>query len=191
MNEYFTLLENTIKELSIEDKPMRIWNLDEISFCTDPAKTKVVGGKNVPCIRTVSAPGRENIAVLMAASASGDKVPPLIIFKGKNIWDQWQASENSGYPGTTYAATNNGWMEVEVFQNYFPKSFLKTIGTDRPVLLIFDGHSTHLTIRLIEIASQENVTILKLPPHTSHVLQSLDLSIFKPLKTCWDLKLVK
>ncbi|KAH1016019.1 hypothetical protein HUJ04_007306 [Dendroctonus ponderosae] len=100
-------------------------------------------------------------------------------------------SENSGYPGTTYAATSNGWMEAEIFQNYFQKSFLKTIGTDRSVLLILDGHSTHLTIRLIEIASQENVTILKLPPHTSYVLQPLDLSVFKPLKTCWDAKLVK
>lgn len=58
----------------------------------------------------------------MAASASGDKVPPLIIFKSKNIWDQWQASENSRHPGTTYAATKNGWIEAEVFQKKFLKN---------------------------------------------------------------------
>lgn len=191
IHEYFTLLENTITKLGLQNKPENIWNLDETSFCTDPSKTKVVGGKNLSCTRTVSTSGRENITVLMAASALGDKVPPLIIFKGKNMWDQWHAPENTGYPGTTYAATSNGWMEATVFENYFEKAFLKKIGTDRPVLLIYDGHSTHVTINLIELASRNNVTILKLPPHTSHVLQPLDISVFKPLKTSWDERLVK
>lgn len=191
IDAYFTLLEKTIADLGLEEAPSRIWNLDESSFCTDPSKTKVVGGRNLPCTRTTSAPGRENITVLLAASAAGDKIPPLIIFKGKNIWDQWQAPENTGFPNTTYAATSNGWMETEVFENYFEKSFLKFIGPERPVLLIYDGHATHLSIKLIETASESNVAILKLPPHTSHILQPLDLSVFKPLKTSWDQQLVK
>lgn len=40
----------------------------------------------------------------MACSGAGEKGPPLIIFKGKNIWDKWIGSE-SLFPGTTYAAT--------------------------------------------------------------------------------------
>lgn len=188
---YFKLLESTLEELGLKNVPHRIWNLDESSFCTDPSKIKVVGGKNLPCTRTTSAPGRENISVLLVASAAGDKVPPLIIFRGKNIWDQWQAPGNSGYPNTTYAATTNGWMEVEVFERYFEKCFLTAIGDERPVLLIYDGRSTHLSLKLIETACQSNVTILKLPPHTSHLLQPLDLSVFKPLKTSWDQELVK
>ncbi|CAI6370860.1 unnamed protein product [Macrosiphum euphorbiae] len=61
---------------------------------------------------------RENTSVLMACSAASEKGPPLIIYKGKKIWDKWIGSE-SLFPGTTYAATNNGWMEKEVFTNYF------------------------------------------------------------------------
>lgn len=53
IDEYFSLLYATIKDLEVESIPSRIWNLDETSFCTDPFKIKVVGGKKVPCTRTV------------------------------------------------------------------------------------------------------------------------------------------
>lgn len=59
-----------------------MWNLDETSFCTDLSKIKVVGGKNF------QASEGEEVSVLMVASATGGKIPPLIIFKENNIWDQ-------------------------------------------------------------------------------------------------------
>lgn len=61
--------------------------------------------KNLPCT-----PGEENIMVLLATSASEGKVPPPIIFKGKNIWGQWHAPESTGYPETTCAPTTNCWI---------------------------------------------------------------------------------
>ncbi|CAI6358102.1 unnamed protein product [Macrosiphum euphorbiae] len=56
---------------------------------------------------------REKTSVLMSCNASGEKGPPLIIFKGKSVWDKW-VGEKSNFPGTTYAATENGWMEKQV-----------------------------------------------------------------------------
>lgn len=32
-----------MNDLGIVNRPDRIWNLDETSFCLDPSKTKVVG----------------------------------------------------------------------------------------------------------------------------------------------------
>lgn len=191
IKEYFSLLGKTIVELNLSDKPGQIWNLDETSFCTDPSKTKVVGKRGEVSTRTTSSPGRDNITVLLACSAAGEKVPPLIIFKGKHIWDQWTAAENTGYPNTSYAATDNGWMQSDVFLNYFKTSFLKAVGTERPQLLIYDGHSTHLSLNLLETARSEDIHIIKLPPHSSHLLQPLDISVFKSLKTYWDEALVK
>lgn len=101
------------------------------------------------------------------------------------------APDNEGYPGTTYAATKKGWMETAVFQNYFERSFLKIIGSERPVIVIYDGHSTHLSVNLIKKAIEEEVTIIKLPPHTSHLLQPLDLAVIGPFRTAWDQELVK
>jgi hypothetical protein len=45
-------------------------------------------------------------------------------------------------------------------------------------------------VGLTENARHENV-ILKLPPHTSHVLQPMALCIFRPLKLMWDEEIIK
>ena len=52
-----------------------------------------------------------------------------------------------------------------------------------PRLLILDGHGSHETTDFMYLYYQHNVYLLFLPPHTSHVLQPLDLSVFSSLKT--------
>ncbi|KAL0811981.1 hypothetical protein ABMA28_009379 [Loxostege sticticalis] len=59
-------------------------------------------------------------------------------------------------------------------------------GDERPVLLVYDGHSTHVDLSVIEYAASQGITILKLPPHSSHILQPLDCSTMKPLKDKWE-----
>lgn len=190
INEYFNLLNETLRNLDLFNRPELIWNLDETSLSHDPHKTKVVGARGKPSSRTTSGPGRENTTVLSAVSASGIKAPPLIIFKGKNVWDSWLSVDQHSFPGTAYAASPNGWMEANIFLKYFEKTLLPALGPIRPALVIYDGHSTHVNISLIELARANDVTILKLPPHTSHLLQPLDLSVFKSVKDSWDSKLV-
>lgn len=188
--EYFDILEKLIQEDNLSQKPELIWNLDESSFSHDPSKTKVVGARGKPSSRTTSGPGREHTTILSAVSASGHKAPPLIVFKGKNIWDSWIADERNSFEGMSYAASAKGWMETEIFYNYFQKTLIPALGTERPVLLIYDGHSTHVNVKLVELARDNNIKILKLPPHTSHLLQPLDLAVFKSLKDTWDKELV-
>jgi hypothetical protein len=82
-------------------------------------------------------------------------------------------------------------MDSDIFHNYFLKTLLPALGDVRPVLLIYDGHSTHVNVKLIELARENQITILKLPPHSSrHLLQPLDLAVFKSLKNNWDKELV-
>lgn len=95
IDEYFKLLKNTLTDLNLFENPDLIWNLDETSLCLDPSKTKVVGQINKPCSRTTYGSGKENITVLAGVSASGKKLPPLIIYKGKFIWDKWMAEIDS------------------------------------------------------------------------------------------------
>lgn len=190
--EYFNLLQNTLKDLNLFERPQFIWNLDETSLCLDPTRTKVVGKMNKPCSRTTHGSGKENITVLAGASANGKKLPPLIVFKGKFVWDQWMAKLDDGDYDfeLSYAASTKGWMETDIFYNYLEKVLIPNLGEERPVLIIYDGHSTHVDVRVVELAIRNCITILKLPPHTSHLLQPLDIAVFKSLKTIWDAKLV-
>lgn len=64
----------------------------------------------------------------------------------------------------------------------------KTAGT-RPLLLILDGHLSHTSLKIVELAIQENITILKLPPHCTDLLQPLDVACFSPLKVQYEKQL--
>ncbi|XP_045778739.1 uncharacterized protein LOC123876488 [Maniola jurtina] len=190
--EYFTLLKKTLLELGIHN-PEQIWNLDETSVCLDPTKTKVVGGKGLPCTRTTQGSGKENVTVLTTVNAAGSKLSPLIVFKGKYMYNEWMsANQKDKYDfEISYAASKRGWMETDIFYNYMKRIVIPGLGENRPVLMIYDGHSTHVDTRVVALASENNITILKLPAHTSHLLQPLDLAVFKSFKTSWDKKLVQ
>lgn len=190
VNKFFELLEETINGSGLEGKPNLIWNCDETSFSHDPSQTKVIAGKGDKVGRHTAATGRENTSVLACVNAAGDKMPPFVIFKGKNLWDTWIPSTGD-WPNTAYTASQNGWMTSELFLNWFTRVFVPNIGHERPVLLIFDGHSSHVTPELIKEAQSNDVIMLKLPAHTSHILQPLDVSCFRGLKARWDQRLVE
>ena len=54
-----------------------------------------------------------------------------------------------------------------------------------PWLLIYDGHLPHMWYGTIDLARQKSVTVIKLPPHTTDLLQPLDVAVFKSLKDHW------
>ena len=64
-------------------------------------------------------------------------------------------------------------METKTFTAWFFKfaDFVK----ERPLLLLFDGHLTHISIPVIKKALEEDIIILKFPPHVTDVMQPLDI----------------
>ena len=62
------------------------------------------------------------------------------------------------------------------------KVFLPHAAAQCPLLLIIDGHKSHMTLDLVDVARANDVILFCLPPHTTHALQPLDVSVFKSLK---------
>ena len=55
------------------------------------------------------------------------------------------------------------------------------------ILLILDGHATHTkNVDVIDLARENGITILVLPPHCTHRLQPLDVTFMKPLSTYYN-----
>lgn len=73
-----------------------------------------------------------------------------------------------------------------MFETFFVKVFLPTVGHKRPILLVYDGHSTHVGCNIVEKAREVGITIMKIPPHISDNLQPLDLAVNKSFKDKWD-----
>jgi hypothetical protein len=53
-------------------------------------------------------------------------------------------------------------------------------------LLILDGHGSHLTMDFIEYCDQNKILLAIYPPHSTHMLQPLDIVMFKPLATAYS-----
>lgn len=51
---------------------------------------------------------------------------------------------------------------------------------------MLDGHSSHISFDVIEIARDNNIHLLCLPAHTTHLLQPLDVAVFKSLKSHYN-----
>ena len=56
-----------------------------------------------------------------------------------------------------------------------------------PVLLILDGHVSHSkNLEAIIFAKENGIIMLSLPPHTTHRLQPLDRTFYKPLMVYYN-----
>ena len=93
-----------------------------------------------------------------------------------------------GPAGSMYSVSDSGWMEAANFKQWFEKLFLlavKHLTAKAPVVLIFDGHHSHISLELIELAKKNSIHLLCLPPHSTHLLQPLDVGVFGPVKSTW------
>ena len=106
----------------------------------------------------------------------------MIIFQGKNLQSTWRG--NKALPKTFYGVSEKGWMTTGIFADWF-KQFVKEV-KERPLLIIWDGHMTHVSIDLVKEAKKEDITIVKYPPHVTDQLQPLDVTCFGPLKRKWE-----
>ena len=61
--------------------------------------------------------------------------------------------------------------------------FIPFVADDQKlVLVIYDGHGSRLTFKTVEVAMENNIKIVFLPPNCSHILQPLEVAVFKPIK---------
>ena len=87
-----------------------------------------------------------------------------------------------GPDDAVYAKSESGWVDSDLFKAWFEKVFLVHAVSQCPVLLLVDGHGSHVNLELIDLARNNQIILLCLPPHTTHALQPLDVSVFKSLK---------
>lgn len=159
------------------NKPSKIWNVDETGISLYHSPPKVLSRRGGQPFSITSC--RSSTTTLVAAvSALGETLPPYIIYKGKRLT---QELVSNGMEGSKFTTSENGWVTSDIFLDFFKNHFLTNV-TERPVILLYDGHSTHITANIIETARESNVHLFVLPPHSSHMLQPLDVSIFSPFK---------
>lgn len=108
--------------------------------------------------------------------------PPLCVTKGKTTRCLQSYATLDAPVGTVWTFQDNAWMNNVIGMEWFREVFLKNCGPQRPQLLILDSHGSHEVVELLELAREENIHVLALPPHATHMLQPLDRVVFAPFK---------
>ena len=110
-------------------------------------------------IRRHCGSGRDQVTVIGCGNAAGEMLPPYIVYAAKNLRLNWM---ENGPEGAWYNVTDEGWMTSHCFLDWFKNHFIATIPKERPALLLFDGHASHIILELVRdfSVSTENLTIL-------------------------------
>ena len=185
ISDWFRLVENTRAKYGIPDED--VYNFDETGFQMGVIGTsKVVTGLQRAGKALVTKPGnREWVTGVEAINASGWALPLMIIFAGKMHQAAWYEALP---PQWTIAVSENGWTTDKIgliwLQTVFNKyTKARTVGQYR--LLILDGHGSHATPELDRFCLDNAIITLCMPPHSSHLLQPLDVGCFSPLKRAY------
>lgn len=186
--EFYKKLENALVEHDLLESPDNIWNCDETGLMYVNKSTKIVSnvGKKYAYNRTYAEKGT-TATVLACINAAGCFLSPMVIFKGvENIPEL----SNGCLPNSLTRISPKGWITADLFLEWM-KVFAENIPPRRPVMLIMDSHSSHVSPKVLDFARSNNIVLFTIPARTSHILQPLDVGVFQPLKVEWRAELQK
>ena len=131
--------------------------------------------------------GSEHITSCVSMSVAGNYTTPFIIVPLKKCPKSLMEYVNSGH--IALGGQDSGWIDKTLFEKWvdsfidYVKSTREKLGLQgKKAVLILDGHSSRISSIAAKKLEENNILEITLPPHTSHILQALDVGIFKDFK---------
>lgn len=178
----------TVERCGLSDKPWLIYNVDETGFSTNLRGDRIIVKRGErQANRVICGSGRDMFTVVACGNAAGQHLPLTVLFGAQHLYLNWIEGASRS---THFLTTPTGWMTKDGFFSWFRDVFIPNVPAvdsrlGRHLILILDGHTSHFSIPLVELAKQHLIHIIRLPPHTSHLLQPLDVGVFAPMKSAW------
>ena len=149
IDNYSDLLECTLCDNDLMDKPAQIFNLDETGMPLDPSPPLVVARHGQKHPSAVGSGDKSQITVFSCCSAAEYALPPCVIFDRQKLNPELTIGE---VPGTVYGLSKKKWIDGELFDLWFSHHFLAHAPPMLPLLLLMDGHSSHYQPSVIRSA---------------------------------------
>ena len=90
--------------------------------------------------------------------------------------------QNDGPPNATYSESPNGFIDRDIYAEWFEKNFLPHASKQIPLLLLQDGAAAHISPRLIDMAIANDIILLCFPPKLTNILQPCDVVVYRRMK---------
>jgi hypothetical protein len=183
VRRYFDNLELIMeKQKFVESKT---FSVDETGISTVQKPVKSLGPKGQKQVGVaISWERGKIITAVCAVNASGNFVPPMLIYPRSRMSPQLQ---KGGPVGTIYSCSENEWINEDMLFHWiqhFKNCIIPT--SDDPVFLILGNHASHISLHIRNYCRYNGIILVSIPRHTSHRLQPLDLTFYGPLKTAFN-----
>ena len=183
LKDWFELYKTIRAKYGVADED--IYNMDEKGFAMgigDSSKV-IINRKTTPF--NVHSGNRDWVSLIECISSRGTVLPAYIIFPGVECQPAWFAVMKD--KKDTVRVSPNGWTDAEIGLHWLQKVFDKHTKSVRGKyrMLIVDGHESHISIPFQEFCAKERIISLCLSPHSTHLLQPLDVGIFGPLSKAY------
>ncbi|XP_030760298.1 uncharacterized protein LOC115885495 [Sitophilus oryzae] len=155
VNDHFVKLREILTNLNVMGKPQHIYNMD-LKGCRLALhhQQSVLAKKGAKRVHFVAHEHGQNVTIVSCGNALGSAVPPVVLFKGKRMKQEWT---NSLPPGSLALMTPKGSMTTETFKLWLQHfSKYKVPG---PCLLIFDSAKCHLDYTIVTVAEELGITL--------------------------------
>ena len=180
---WFKLVEDTKAKYGVHDNDVH--NFDESGFQMGViGSMKVVTGAERRARPELVQPGdREWVTLIQSICAAGYATPLVIIYKERVHISAWYEETDIPY-NWKLSVSENGWtnntLGLEWLKHFDAYTKTRKVGVYR--LLILDGHESHLNQDFKDYCLEHKILTFCMPPHSSHILQPLDVVCFSLLK---------
>jgi hypothetical protein len=184
---WFKLVENMRAKYGVDDADF--YNFDETGFMIGVISPSLVvtRAERQAKAKKVQPGNREWATVIQAVSADGWVLQPFVIVQGAYHLAAWYT--DTGIPRDwRIATTKNGWTDDETTLDWLKHFDQHTQSRRKGVyrMLVMDGHGSHSTLDFERFCKDKNIIPVYMPPHSSHLLQPLDVGCFGPLKRAYS-----
>ncbi|KAH7471797.1 hypothetical protein FOMA001_g13364 [Fusarium oxysporum f. sp. matthiolae] len=192
VNWYFDIRESEYGWI----KPENTVNVDEGGIMAGFGLDSLVVGSSDPRKKAFlkGSQSRTWTSFIEAVTATGRLLKPGIIFKGKELQQQWFINELKEVADWYYITSDNGWTDNHIAIEWLREVYLpQTQPEDESDarLIILDGHRSHVSDEWMATCFLNNVYCCYLPAHCSHGLQPLDNGVFNASKAAYRKELQK
>ena len=179
--------------------PESVVNLDEVGF------SRRCRGSRLPCVIPATLEGskieyvpeedRDSTFTLLAAvTLAGEALTPYIVAPVKSLPNDFLTDSTWVERDCVLDFNASGFANGRIVSQWYSKVFAPWLRNHRyrleqdnaPVVLICDGFSGHTSDELMATMARDNVRLVFLPAHSSHLTQALDKYVFAVMKRTYS-----
>ena len=159
-----------------------IINIDETPTFLESSQEGVLVDANSPVKPfKASLPRKRNMTLTLAVAMNGVALPSQLICRSDSEITDFRDLEKHD---VHIYQTSNGWQDETTFRDYVKVAVGPVLAWRKmdnkestPIILLVDSHYSHLDSDSLSWCARNNVTVIRPPSETSHLIQLLDCGV--------------